>query len=94
MEKTEFKEKAKRKIDEIFAKIDDLEGKREKAKEEAKSTYDTIIADLKAKKKELQEKYEALDQAKDEKWAEAKKDFDTSAESFKKGFSKLLSLFE
>lgn len=94
MEREKFKEKAKKSIDDIFAKIEELEAKKDSAQENLKGKYNELIEDLKAKKNDLQLKYNALELSSDEKWTEAKENFSRSAEFFKEGFSKLFSLFK
>jgi peptidoglycan hydrolase CwlO-like protein len=93
MEREKFKTKAKKSIDDIFAKINELESKRDKVREDAKGEYDERISNLKTRREELQKKYESLKKAGDDKWEEAKKTFSSSADSFKEGFSKLSGLF-
>jgi chromosome segregation ATPase len=92
MNKKDFKTKAKKSIDDIFAKIDALEAKNDKVKGDAKAEYEENLSNLKAKKKELQAKYDGLDSASDEKWEEVKSTFSSATDSFKEGFSKIASL--
>lgn len=94
MEKTEFKEKAKKSIDDLFLKIEELELKKEKASNSVKSKYNEMIADLKLLKADLQVKYKALEQSSGEDWKEKKEIFNSSMESFKEGFSKIASIFK
>lgn len=94
MEKETYREKAKKSIDDIFAKIDELEAKKDRAKEGAKEKYNQRIEDLKAQKNDLQAKYDELVNATDEKWETAKNRFSESAEYFKKGFTELGQLFK
>jgi len=94
MEKQEFKEKAKKRIDEIFAKIDELEASKDKVKDDFREKYNESIADLKKKKDVLIARYNELDEAKDSKWAEVKDAFSDASDSFKEGFSKLTSIFK
>ncbi|MDA3892372.1 MAG: hypothetical protein PF517_11975 [Salinivirgaceae bacterium] len=93
MNKENFKNKAKKSIDDIFAKIDALEAKNDKVKGDAKAEYEENLSNLKAKKKELQAKYDGLDSASDEKWEEVKSTFSSATDSFKEGFSKIATLF-
>ena len=92
MNKEDFKKKAKTSIDDIFAKIDELEEKKDKVKGDAKATYEEKLNNLKTKKKELQAKYDALVNASDEKWEEVTSTFSSATDSFKEGFSKIASL--
>ena len=94
MDKESFKNKAKNSIDEIFAKIEDLEIKKNEAKADVKETYEKKLAELKSKKSELQKRYDDLLHASEDKWEEVKNAFTSSSESFKEGFSKIASLFK
>jgi hypothetical protein len=94
MEREEFKQKAKQSIDDIFARIEKLEAKMDKAKTDAKVKYKEEIEALKLKKADLQSKYDNLETAVEEKWEEVKNAFIESAPSFKKGFSTLGKIFK
>jgi hypothetical protein len=93
MNKEEFKNNAKKSIDDIFAKIDELEAKKDKAVSAAKIEFEEKIAELKLKKAELESKYSKLLNATEENWEEVKTAFASASVSFKEGFSKLASLF-
>ena len=100
MDRNEFKENAKKninelfaKIDEFFAKMDKLALKEEKANFGAKGEYEELIADVKSSKDDLESKYQNLDDASDERWAEAAAAFNSSLKSFKEGFARLTSVF-
>ncbi len=93
MTREEFKEKAKNSIDDIFAKLDELEVKKNKAQEDVKQKYEQRKAELSAKRADLQMKYQELSTVSEGKWEEAKKDFYKSLDSLKDGFSKLASIF-
>jgi len=92
MDKEEFKKEAKKSLNEIFARIDELEAKRDKAKADSRAEYEEKVARLKSQKNDLQEKYDNLIKASDEKWEEAKQAFSSASDSFKEGFSKIASL--
>lgn len=92
MNKEDFKNKAKISIDDIFAKIDALEEKKDKVKGDAKATYEEKLNNLKTKKKELQAEYDLLINASDDKWEEVKSTFSSATDSFKEGFLKIASL--
>ncbi len=91
-DKENFKKKAKKSIDEIFAKFDKLEAKKDNIKEKGKAEYKEIMADLKSKKADLQQKYDKLENATEDKWEEVKQTFSKAADSFEEGFSKIGSL--
>lgn len=76
----------------LFAKIDTLEVKKDKVKGDTKAEFEEILNNLKTKNKELQVKYDALVNASDEKWEEVKSTFSSATDSFKEGFSKIVSL--
>lgn len=92
MSKEDFKKKAKKGIDDIFAKIDELEAKKSKVEGDVKAEYEEKLNHLKTKKKELQAKHDELVIASDEKWEEVKSAFSSATDSFKEGFSKIASL--
>lgn len=94
MEKDKYREKAKKSIDDIFAKIDELEAKKDKADKNAKEKYNQRIEELKAKRNELKENYNELVRASDAQWETAKSNFSESADYFKKGFAELGELFK
>ncbi len=94
MDKNEFKEKAKRSIDDLFDKIEELDSKKEKASEKMKAEYNENIANIKVMRADLLEKYKALEHASAENWEEKKAVFNSSMESLKEGFSKLANIFK
>ena len=101
MDKEKFKEEAAKAIDEIFAKIDELEVKTEKLKAqndrafvEAKEEYEKKIAQLKLKKEDLMLQYSKLQNSTDDEWDDIKLAFSSASESFKDGFSKIASIFK
>jgi ABC-type phosphate transport system auxiliary subunit len=94
MDRQTAQKKAKQKIDDIFAKIEELELKKDKVQTEARETYNKKIAELNTKKTELQAKYDDLLNSAEDKWEESSSVFSASAEHFKKGFSELGNLFK
>jgi hypothetical protein len=94
MDRNTFKEKAKKSIDDLFSRMDELELKKEKVQGEAKLRYDEKITQLKTKRAELQQKFQNMKDASPEKWEEAKEAFNKSLDSLKDGFSKLAELFK
>ena len=90
MEREEFKEKAKKSIDDLFLQIEKLEAKMKQAKADAKVKYKDEIDELKQKKAEIQG---LLDKVED-KWEEVKLAFNESAPSFKEGFARLAKIFD
>jgi len=93
MDRETFKNNAKKSIDSIFAKIDELESKKDQAKSETKVEYEQMLQSLRSKKDRLIEQYDALANSSEGKWEEAKEAFSSASDSFKEGFSKISSLF-
>ena len=94
MNREKFKEKAKKGIDDLFARIEELESQKEDLKEKSKAKYREIMAEIKEIEADLEAKFRRMDDAGDGKWAEAKEAFSQSAESFKEAFKHLASLFK
>jgi phage host-nuclease inhibitor protein Gam len=94
MDRDKFKKEAKRTIDDIVSKIDAMEARKNQAKADTKAEYEKKLATLKAKREELQTKYNAMADAADDQWEEAKEAFSAASGSFKEGLSKLGSLFK
>lgn len=93
MDRNTFKENAKKRIDEIFAGIETLEAKKDKAQAHVQSEYAEQIAALKARKKDLESKYQSALEASEDKWEASKSAFNESMDAFKDGFSKLSAVF-
>ena len=95
MDRENFKNKAKQAIDDMFAKIDELEAKRGKIHGEAKAEYDNMIKQMKKRKDQLVAKYNKLKSIKkDEEWDEVKKSFSSASRSFREGISKIGDLLK
>jgi chromosome segregation ATPase len=92
MDKQEMKVNAKKSIDNLFEKIDELESKKDRATGEIKARYEESISTLQSRKSELKAKYEALNNASEEKWEDAKHEFEKSATHFKEGLKELKSV--
>jgi len=93
MNKAEIKNKAKNAIDEAYAKISELESKRDHMSSELRGEFDEKIKALKAKGEELKQKISSYEEEGEDKWDEVKDILSDSMESFKEGFSKLGKLF-
>lgn len=87
------KEKVKNQIDEMDDKIKVWEAKIENVKSEAKVEYKEKLAYLKAKRNDINAKYNKMVDATEDKWEESKDVFSEASESFKEGFNKLKTLF-
>ena len=94
MDKEAFKKKAKQSLNEIFARIDELDAKKDKVKANVKAEYEEKLSRLKTQKANLQQKYEKLTYASEEKWEEVKDGFNNAIKTLNEGFSELLSLFK
>jgi len=93
MEREEFKEKAKKSIDDLFVRIEKLEAKMNQVKADAKVEYKEEIDALRQKKEEMQGLLDKVENAVEDKWEEVKAAFNESAPSFKEGFSRLGKIF-
>jgi len=93
MNKADIKNNAKKIIDEAYAKISELEGKRDQITGELKSEFDDKIKLLKSKGEELKLKISSLEDEGEDKWDEVKDVLADSMDSFKEGFAKLGKLF-
>jgi len=89
MDKENFKKQVNKAIDELFAKIDELESKKGKIREDAKAEYENMIGELRRKKDELMAKFNDLKNIKDEDWDEVKDSFVVASKSFMEGISKI-----
>jgi hypothetical protein len=94
MEREEFKMKAKESLDEIFAKIDELDAKKDAAFGKAKVEYEEMIAELKTKKDVLQAKFKKLIDGSDDEWDDVQSSFSSAKDSLREGFSKMASIFK
>jgi len=63
MKREEAKARAKKSIDDIFTKIDELEKEADATKASQKAEYQGRVKELKEKKKDLQEKYDKVKNA-------------------------------
>ncbi|SDG38456.1 sll1863 family stress response protein [Psychroflexus sediminis] len=93
MNKGEFKAKAKQKIDEFTAKLNDLIAEKAAAHEDSKSDFDEALKELESMKSDLDNKYSKLEHPADDQWEEAKAAFLSASNSFEEEFSKVKSRF-
>lgn len=94
MNKTEFKLKANKNIDEIFEKVENLNQKKNNLSSSLKEQYDLKIEALNKMKKELKKKYDAVQNSSDSNWEKAKKEFSESFDHYKAGFTELSKFFK
>jgi len=90
-QKEQFRQEAKKSIDEFFAEINMLEEKKDQMEEEVHSQYDEMINEMKGKIEHLRNKLDEIGEKTDENWEKASEEFKQSFESFKDGFAKLAS---
>ncbi len=94
MDKTQFKSKANEAIDAIFDKAEQLDRRRASLNDNLKHQYDQQMTSLKQRKKDVQDKFNELQNAGNEKWEEARQAFSSSFEHYKAGFDELTRLFK
>lgn len=88
-----YREEAKKQIDEIADKIDILESKKESVNAEARAEYHRQLAEFKEVRQKLESQLKKLSDSSEEKWKDAKDQFDEAADSIRLGFTKLTSMF-
>ncbi len=93
MEKEKFKQNAKKTIDDIFNKIEELEQKRNHVSDRVKAKYDEQIAALKAKYADMEKDYQELESTSGQAWNDAKQKFSESADYFKAGLTTIAQIF-
>jgi len=89
-----YVQKLKAKMDEWNAEIDKLAAKADQADAEAKIEYHKQVEDLRAKRKDLEDKIAELQQAGESSWEDLKQGLENSWEILKTSFSKAKSEFE
>ena len=94
MDRTQFKLKANEAIDNIFDKAEKLDSRRQTLNDSAKRQYDKQMISLKQRKKDLQEKYNELQKAGNDRWEETKQAFSSSLDHYKAGFEELSRIFK
>lgn len=92
MNRQAFKDSARKSIDAVFAKIDELEAKKNNVKDSVKESYNKRLSELQKKKNELRSTFHKLEHSFGSNWEEAKQEFSQSASAFKEGISKLASV--
>src|SRR6056297_3002335 len=94
MEKEKFKQDAKKTVDDIFNKIEELEQKRNHVSDKMKAKYDEQIAALKVKYADMEKDYQELERASGQAWNDAKRKFSESADYFKAGLTTIAQIFK
>lgn len=89
-----YVQQLKAKMDEWNAEIDKLQAKADQAEAEAKIEYHEQIEDLRAKRKEVEDKMAELQQASEGAWEDLKQGLENSWEILKGAFAKAKSRFE
>jgi predicted nuclease with TOPRIM domain len=94
MDKETFKQNAKNGIDELFDAIERVQERANIVGEEAKVRFNETLVELREKKKDIQAKYDELENTSDEKWEEVKSTFSSAFDSFKEGLKKITSIMK
>lgn len=93
-EREAYVQELKAKMDEWNAEIDKLEAKADQAKAESKIEYEKQLANLRAKRKEVDEKIAELQQSSEGAWEDLKQGLENSWEILKTSVTKAKSEFE
>lgn len=93
MNKEDLKREINNTIDGLATKINEMEAKKDRVKEETKDKYDGTLQMMKEKRKELKSKYEEVEGASEEKWNEIKTSLDSAKGYFEKGVKEMTSAF-
>ncbi|MDY6823548.1 MAG: hypothetical protein SWH68_07090 [Thermodesulfobacteriota bacterium] len=89
-----YVQKLKAKMDEWNAEIDKIEVKADQAEAEAKIEYEKQLADLRAKRKDVEEKIAELQQAGDGAWGDLKVGMDSALDSLRNAVKSAASRFK
>ena len=89
-----YVQKLKAKLDEWNATIDKLQEKADQAEAGAKIAYEKQLADLRAKREDVDEKLSEMEQAGESAWEDLKQGLENSWEILKAGFVKVKSEFD
>jgi predicted RNase H-like nuclease (RuvC/YqgF family) len=89
-----YVQKLKATIDEWNAEIDKLQAEADRADAEAKIEYDRRIEDLRAKRREVEDKITALQQAGEGAWEDLRQGLENSWEILKASISRAKSEFK
>lgn len=89
-----YVQKLKAKMDEWNAEIDKLAAKADQADADAKIEYYKQLEDLRAKRKDLEDKIAEVQQAGESAWEDLKQGLENSWDILKTSFSKAKSEFE
>jgi len=92
--KDAYVQKMKAKLDDWNAEIDKLAAKADQADAEAQIYYNKRIEELRAKRREFEDKIAALQQAGEGAWKELKRGLDKSLENWRESFAKAKSEFK
>lgn len=93
MNKQELKARANQEIDELSAKLNELKAKKAEVQEGAQEKYETLIQQISDRKSAAENQLDALKEASEERWDEAKKSFNAAQEDFKSGIKELSEIF-
>jgi len=91
MKKNEFTEKAKKGIDEVSTKIDEIKAKLDKASDDIKVNYKDELEHLAERRTAIEKRYHALADVAEDEWEDAKETFQMHMESLR---SKIKNIFD
>jgi uncharacterized coiled-coil DUF342 family protein len=93
MEKNAYEQKAQAKIDELSAKVEVLNAKKDAAKADTKIEYEEKIKELNSLKNEIKEKFDNIKNSSDDAWKELKSGFEKSSKIMEDTINSALSKF-
>jgi chromosome segregation ATPase len=93
-EKDAYVKKLKAKMEELNAEIDKMAAKAKDAEADAQIAYSNRLEDLRAKRKDVEEKLAQVQQAGGAAWQDLKQGLENSWDILKMSFSKAKSEFE
>ena len=82
----EWVERAKAKLDEWNAELDELEAKAQAAKADQKTRYDSLISDLREYRDRARRRLEEIEESGDSAWAELKESAEKAWNTLSTGF--------
>lgn len=93
-DRDEWVERAKAKLDEWNAELDELETKAEAAKAEQKERYERLISDLRGYRDRARKRLEEIEESGDSAWAELKEGAERAWNALSKGFRAAMEEFK
>ncbi|MDD2278158.1 MAG: hypothetical protein PHS05_03765, partial [Bacteroidales bacterium] len=75
MDKQRMRENAKKSIDDLFLKIEELENKRDKVSGDLRIKFDKVITDLKHERDKLNADFDKFQKSTEKEWGKHKETF-------------------